>query len=222
MISDIVKFALEVVVVSFVAYYVSEKMNNNTTIADAGIIGLVAACIITVIEKSFIKREESFKNDDDDNEEEEDDDDDDENYDENYEDVDEDELEQFATEDKKVVVKVGAGGIVKQANPATKTSTKQLRGRLSMQEQKIVDAVQKKALTDERAAFKKGGVRVNKNYGYSFLPPSEWNLPLPDIKKCIPQKVCEPCPVFGLDSGAYLQVQGAKQLPPKAPTKSTV
>jgi len=66
------------------------------------------------------------------------------------------------------------------------------------------------------------GVRVNKNYGYSFLPPSEWNLPLPDIKKCIPQKVCEPCPVFGLDSGAYLQVQGAKQLPPKAPTKSTV
>ena len=217
MISDIVKFALEVVVVSFVAYYVSEKMNNNTTIADAGIIGLVAACIITVIEKSFIKKEESFKNDDDDddNEEEEEDDDD-----ENFEDVDE--LEQFVTEDKKVVVKVGASGIVKQANPATKTSTKQLRGRLSMQEQKIVDAVQKKALTDERAAFKKGGVRVNKNYGYSFLPPSEWNLPLPDIKKCIPQKVCEPCPAFGLDSGAYLQVQGAKQLPPKAPTKSTV
>ena len=217
MISDIIKFALEVVVVSFIAYYVSEKMKNNTTIADAGIIGLVAACIITVIEKSFIKKEESFKNDDDDddNEEEEEDDDD-----ENFEDVDE--LEQFVTEDKKVVVKVGASGIVKQANPATKTSTKQLRGRLSMQEQQIVDAVQKKALTDERAAFKKGGVRVNKNYGYSFLPPSEWNLPLPDIKKCIPQKVCEPCPVFGLDSGAYLQVQGAKQLPPKAPTKSTV
>ena len=217
MISDIIKFALEVVVVSFIAYYVSEKMKNNTTIADAGIIGLVAACIITVIEKSFIKKEESFKNDDDDddNEEEEEDDDD-----ENFEDVDE--LEQFVTEDKKVVVKVGASGIVKQANPATKTSTKQLRGRLSMQEQKIVDAVQKKALTDERAAFKKGGVRVNKNYGYSFLPPSEWNLPLPDIKKCIPQKVCEPCPVFVLDSGAYLQVQGAKQLPPKAPTKSTV
>ena len=117
---------------------------------------------------------------------------------------------------------MGAGGIVKQANPATKTSTNQLRGRLSMQEQKIVDAVQKKALTDERAAFKKGGVRVNKNYGYSFLPPSEWNLPLPDVKKCIPQKVCEPCPLLGLDSGAYLQVQGSKQLPPKAPTKSTV
>ena len=217
MISDIVKFALEVVVVSFVAYYVSEKMNNNTTIADAGIIGLVAACIITVIEKSFIKKEESFKNDDND------DDDDDDDYneeedDEDFEDIDE--LEPFVTEDQTVVVKVGAGGIVKQANPATKTSTKQLRSRLSMQEQKVVDAVQKKALMDERAAFKKGGVRINKNYGYSFLPPSEWNLPLPDIKKCIPQKVCEPCPLFGLDSGAYLQIQGAKKLPPKAPTKS--
>ena len=220
MISDIVKFALEVVVVSFVAYYVSEKMNNNTTIADAGIIGLVAACIITVIEKSFIKREESFKNDDNDDDDDDDDDEEEEEDDEDFE--DEDELEPFVTEDQKVVVKVGAGGIVKQANPATKTSTKQLRSRLSMQEQKVVDAVQKKALIDERAAFKKGGVRVNKNYGYSFLPPSEWNLPLPDIKKCIPQKVCEPCPLLGLDSGAYLQVQGAKQLPPKAPTKSTV
>ncbi len=84
-----------------------------------------------------------------------------------------------------------------------------------MQEQKIVDAVQTEAVKKELQKYKKGGVRANPNYGYSFLPPSEWNLPLPDMKRCIPQKVCPPCPLLGIDNGAYLNIAGAKKLPPK-------
>ena len=125
-------------------------------------------------------------------------------------------IEGFADEaQKEVVVKVDAKGVVQEAKTTKPVATNQVRGRLSMQEQKIVDAVQTEAGKKEIKQYNKGGPRNNPNYGYSFLPPSEWNLPLPDMKKCIPQKVCPPCPLLGIDNGAYLNVTGAKQLPPK-------
>jgi len=93
-------------------------------------------------------------------------------------------------------------------------STEQVRGKLSMQEQKIVDAVQTEAVKKEIKAYKDKKPRANPNYGYSFLPPSEWNLPLPEMKKCIPQKVCTPCPLLALDNGGYLQLSTTSKLPP--------
>jgi hypothetical protein len=221
MISQILKFALEVIVVAFIAHYVAQKMEKAIDTKDACVIGIGAACVITVIERCFNKRE-FF---DEDYDEEYDSDSEDESDD--YENVDNTNdkdpalketkvIEGFADEaQKEVVVKVDAKGVVQEAKNTKPVATNQVRGRLSMQEQKIVDAVQTEAVKKEIKQYNKGGPRSNPNYGYSFLPPAEWNLPLPDMKKCIPQKVCPPCPLLGIDNGAYLNVTGAKQLPPK-------
>lgn len=221
MISQILKFALEVIVVAFIAHYVAQKMEKAIDMKDACVIGIGAACVITVIERCFNKRE-FF---DEDYDEEYDSDSEDESDD--YENVDNTNdkdpalketkvIEGFADEaQKEVVVKVDAKGVVQEAKNTKPVATNQVRGRLSMQEQKIVDAVQTEAVKKEIKQYNKGGPRSNPNYGYSFLPPAEWNLPLPDMKKCIPQKVCPPCPLLGIDNGAYLNVTGAKQLPPK-------
>ena len=221
MISQILKFALEVIVVALIAHYVAQKMEKAIDMKDACVIGIGAACVITVIERCFNKRE-FF---DEDYDEEYDSDSEDESDD--YENVDNTNdkdpalketkvIEGFADEaQKEVVVKVDAKGVVQEAKNTKPVATNQVRGRLSMQEQKIVDAVQTEAVKKEIKQYNKGGPRSNPNYGYSFLPPAEWNLPLPDMKKCIPQKVCPPCPLLGIDNGAYLNVTGAKQLPPQ-------
>jgi len=223
MISQILKFALEVFVVAFIAHYVAEKMQKAIEMKDACVIGIGAACVITVIERCFNKREFFEEDYEEDYDYETDSEDEYENVD-NTNDKDPalketKVIEGFADEQQKetkeVVVKVDANGIVQKAESAKPVATNQVRGRLSMQEQKIVDAVQTEAVKKEIKQYNKGGPRNNPNYGYSFLPPAEWNLPLPDMKKCIPQKVCPPCPLLGIDNGAYLNVTGAKQLPPK-------
>jgi small subunit ribosomal protein S16 len=57
--------------------------------------------------------------------------------------------------------------------------TTQKRSRLSMQEQKIVDKIQEEDLRKELKAENKLG-RTNPEYGYSFVPPSEWSKQAPD------------------------------------------
>ena len=221
MISQILKFALEVIVVAFIAHYVAQKIEKGIDMKDACVIGIGAACVITVIERCFNKRE--FFDEDYEEEYDSDSEDDSDDYDNVDNTNDQDPalketkiIEGFADEaQKEVVVKVDAKGVVQEAKNTKPVATNQVRGRLSMQEQKIVDAVQTEAVKKEIKQYNKGGPRSNPNYGYSFLPPAEWNLPLPDMKKCIPQKVCPPCPLLGIDNGAYLNVTGAKQLPPK-------
>jgi hypothetical protein len=211
MITDILKFVVEVAVISFIAYYITNKFYKKISIVDSLFIGVVLSCVLTVIEKCFLNLTESYEEDDisedieDDEEDEEDE-----------EDASEDEKwESFAEvePENKVVVKVDPKGIIKSSETRP-VSTEQVRGRLSMQEQKIVDAVQTEAVKKEIKAYKDKKPRTNPNYGYSFLPPSEWNLPLPDMKKCIPQKVCAPCPVSALDNGGYLQLSTVSKLPP--------
>jgi len=227
MISQILKFALEILVVAFIAYYVAQKMEKAIEMKDACVIGIGAACVITVIEKCFNKRE--FFDDYEDEEDYETDSEDEEEYEkvDNTNDQDPMLKEQKVIEGfedaEEVVVKVNAQGkviesfkdVVQQAKKTKAVSTEQVRGKLSMQEQKIVDAVQTEQVKKEIKKYNKGGPRNNPDYGYSFLPPAEWNLPLPDMKKCIPQKVCPPCPLLGIDNGAYLNVTGAKKLPPR-------
>ena len=221
MISQILKFALEVIVVAFIAHYVAQKIEKGIDMKDACVIGIGAACVITVIERCFNKRE--FFDEDYEEEYDSDSEDDSDDYDNVDNTNDQDPalketkiIEGFADEaQKEVVVKVDAKGVVQEAKNTKPVATNQVRGRLSMQEQKIVDAVQTEAVKKEIKQYNKGGPRNNPNYGYSFSPPAEWNLPLPDMKKCIPQKVCPPCPLLGIDNGAYLNVTGAKQLPPK-------
>lgn len=222
MISQILKFALEVFVVAFIAHYVAEKMQKAIEMKDACVIGIGAACVITVIERCFNKREFFEEDYEEDYDYETDSEDEYENVD-NTNDKDPalketKVIEGFADEQQKetkeVVVKVDANGIVQKAESAKPVATNQVRGRLSMQEQKIVDAVQTEAVKKEIQAYKDKKPRTNPNYGYSFLPPSEWNLPLPDMKKCIPQKVCAPCPLLALDNGGYLQLSSVSKLPP--------
>ena len=57
MISQILKFALEVIVVAFIAHYVAQKIEKGIDMKDACVIGIGAACVITVIERCFNKRE---------------------------------------------------------------------------------------------------------------------------------------------------------------------
>jgi len=94
--------------------------------------------------------------------------------------------------------------------------TKQELSKLSMQEQKVVDTVQ---VQDLKTAIKGKKKRANKNYGYSFLPVSEWNLPIPDRRQCIPQRECPVCPQSSVGTGSYLEVEGANLLPPQQKTE---
>jgi hypothetical protein len=208
MITDILKFVIEVAVISFIAYYITNKFYKKISIVDSLFIGVVLSCILTVGEKCFSFftenfEEEDIQEDEEDVEDEEDEEDDEEKW------------EAFAEvePENKVVVNVDAKGIIKSSETRP-VATEQVRGRLSMQEQKIVDAVQTEAVKKEIQAYKDKKPRANPNYGYSFLPPSEWNLPLPDMKKCIPQKVCAPCPLLALDNGGYLQLPTTSKLPP--------
>ena len=209
MITDILKFVVEVAVISFIAYYITNKFYKKISIVDSLFIGVVLSCVLTVIEKCFLNLTESYEED---NEEDIEDDDEEEED----EDASEDEKwESFAEvePENKVVVKVDPKGIIKSSETRP-VSTEQVRGRLSMQEQKIVDAVQTEAVKKEIKAYKDKKPRSNPDYGYSFLPPSEWNLPLPEMKKCIPQKVCAPCPVSASDTGGYLRLSTVSKLPP--------
>jgi hypothetical protein len=208
MITDILKFVIEVAVISFIAYYVTNKFYKKISIVDSLFIGIVLSVILTVGEKCYSFFTENF--------EEEDNQEDEEYEEEEIDEEDEEEKwEAFAEvePENKVVVNVDSKGIIKSSETRP-VATEQVRGRLSMQEQKIVDAVQTEAVKKEIQAYKDKKPRTNPNYGYSFLPPSEWNLPLPDVKKCIPQKVCAPCPLLALDNGGYLQLPASSKLPP--------
>ena len=219
MITDILKFVIEVSVISFIAYYVTNKFYKKISIVDSLFIGIVFSIILTVGEKCYSFFTENFEEEDNqeyEDEEYEDEDEDEDVEDEEEEDLDEEEKwEAFAEvePENKVVVNVDSKGIIKSSETRP-VATEQVRGRLSMQEQKIVDAVQTEAVKKEIQAYKDKKPRTNPNYGYSFLPPSEWNLPLPDMKKCIPQKVCAPCPLLALDNGGYLQLPASSKLPP--------
>jgi hypothetical protein len=217
MITDILKFVIEVAVISFIAYYVTNKFYKKISIVDSLFIGIVLSVFLTAGEKCYSFLNENFEEegvDDDDDDEEDVEEEDDEDTDD--EDTDEEEKwEAFAEvePEKKVVVNVDSKGIIKSSETRP-VATEQVRGRLSMQEQKIVDAVQTEAVKKEIKDYKDKKPRTNPNYGYSFLPPSEWNLPLPEMKKCIPQKVCAPCPLLALDNGGYLQLPVSSKLPP--------
>ena len=96
--------------------------------------------------------------------------------------------------------------------------TKQEEGKLSMQEQKVVDTIQ---VAKRKNEMKGQGKRENPDYGYNFLEPSLWNLPMPERRGCVAEKECAVCPQASPGSGEYLQIQGAKQLPP-VPNKNQV
>ena len=226
MFTDILKFVIGVVVISFVAYYISNKFYKKISIVDSLFIGIVFSVVLTAGQKCYKVFTETFENEDvsfDDEEEEDEDEDEDESDDESEDDEEEDEEEDDEEEEwesfadvgpeNKVVVSVDNKGIIKSTQERP-VSTEQVRGRLSMQEQKIVDAVQTEAVKKEIKDYKDKKPRANPNYGYSFLPPSEWNLPLPEMKKCIPQKVCAPCPLLAMDNGGYLQLSSTSKLPP--------
>ena len=167
MISQILKFALEILVVAFIAYYVAQKMEKAIEMKDACIIGIGAACVITVIEKCFNNRE-FFDDYEDDYETDSEDEEEYEKVD-NTNDQDPMLKEQKVIEGfedaEEVIVKVNAQGkvmesfkdVVQQATKTKPVSTEQVRGKLSMQEQKIVDAVQteqvKKEIKKSRRSF---------------------------------------------------------------------
>jgi len=103
-------------------------------------------------------------------------------------------------------------------------STEQKRSRLSMQEQKITDKIQEDKLRKELKA-KRVPHSKNPEYGYSFLPPSEWSKEINENRRCIPEKVggCAVCPTQGINlsnglSGNYLELDNVEQMPPM-PTK---
>ncbi len=116
-------------------------------------------------------------------------------------------------------VKIPIAKIPKKANKGKfPVVTKPRVSKLSMQEQKITDAVQIQKL---KASLKGKKKRFNKDYGYSFLEPSLWNQPLADRRTCVVQRECPVCPQSSIGTGSFLQIKGAKQLPPE-PKKSQV
>ena len=132
MITDILKFVVEVAVISFIAYYITNKFYKKISIVDSLFIGVVLSCVLTVIEKCFLNLTESYEEDDIEDDEEDEEDEEDASEDEKWESFAEVEPE------NKVVVKVDPKGIIKSSETRP-VSTEQVRGRLSMQEQKIVD-----------------------------------------------------------------------------------
>ena len=240
MIINVMKYMIQLILVSLATYYLAYKFNKNVSIGDSLLISVISIIIMAFTEKfaNRIEYIESFVEENEKQEEEE------ATKSSPKEakapvappvappappvpqapQVAAPQAPQVAappatTSDKVVVAVDNSGKIVSEKivpGTGAKTAvTKQQRSRLSMQEQKITDAIQKETKQKEISKFDKGDSRINKDYGYSFLPPSEWNLPLPEYRKCVPQKECPACPVSYISNGHYLGVQNSKQLPPQ-------
>ncbi len=234
MIINVMKYMIQLILVSLATYYLAYKFNKNVSIGDSLLISVISIIIMAFTEKfaNRIEYIESFVEENEKQEEEE-----------TTKSSPKEAKAPVApvapvapappapppappvaappatTSDKVVVAVDNSGKIVSEKivpGTGAKTAvTKQQRSRLSMQEQKITDAIQKETKQKEISKFDKGDSRINKDYGYSFLPPSEWNLPLPEYRKCVPQKECPACPVSYIADGHYLGVQNSKQLPPQ-------
>ena len=234
MIINVMKYMIQLILVSLATYYLAYKFNKNVSIGDSLVISVISIIIMALTEKfaNRIEYIESFVEENEKPEEEETTKSSPQSVKapaapaqseapaQSAPPVQSEAPVQAATTSDKVVVAVDDSGkiVSEKIVPAAgekATVTEQRRSRLSMQEQKITDSIQKETKQKEINKFNKNESRVNENYGYSFLPPSEWNLPLPEYRKCVPQKECPACPVSYISDGHYLGIQNSQQLPPK-------